>query len=107
MGQGDIMNGKSTAERQIIITKLLSGKATQEERDVAIATVMMSLWTQDDLKSLIRMVHKDECEACPLRIRGTNPDPDGPWQKLCLSLVKYGGWLIGIISTLVAYYTKA
>jgi len=109
MNKGDIMAASAQAEKQILVMKLLAGEATQEERDKAIATVMLSLWGQDELRTLIKMVHNEECAHCPLKqhhVASKHECDEGAWQRLCITLVKYGGWMILIAWTIVQHYFK-
>ena len=102
------------AEQQILVTKLITGKATQEERDRALATVLLSLWGQKELKDLIRMVHNEECAKCPLKhsiVPADATDGDGEgnkdfWKHVITSLLQYGGWLILIIAGLLKISVK-
>lgn len=92
-------------ENQVLATKLLNGTATQGERDQALATVMLSLWGQSELRSLIRLVHSEECSKCQFRNRPPGGDSsDGGsavWKKVSLSLLQYLGWVILIIAGLL------
>lgn len=85
-------------EKQMLVAKLINGNATQEERDKALASVMLSLWGQEELKALIRMVHSEECAKCPFKAR--KPD-EWTWQRIAVMALQYGGWLILIIAQLL------
>jgi hypothetical protein len=89
------MNIEEKVENQILITKLLNGTATQPERDKALATVMLSLWGQRELRDLIRLVHKEECDKCPLKRDDT---PLNSWKKVAMTLMQYLGWGILIVA---------
>lgn len=90
-------------EKQMLVAKLINGNATQDERDRALASVMLSLWGQEELKKLIRMVHTEECAKCPMKRenREKNEKSDWTWQKIAMTLLQYGGWLILIIAHIV------
>ncbi len=97
------------AEQQILVTKLITGNATQEERDKALATVMLSLWGQQELRDLIRLVHKEECDKCPFKeasTHGCRAGEDSTWQKVTMILLKYGGWALLIIAGLLKISVK-
>jgi len=98
-------NPTDKADQQILVTKLITGKATQEERDQALATVLLSLWGQKELKELIRMVHNEECQKCPFKKQACamseDEDEGVAWKKVALVLLKYGGWGIVIVATLL------
>lgn len=96
------------AEQQILVTKLITGTATQEERDKALATVLLSLWGQQELKDLIRLVHKEECDKCPYKKSSQHSctSYDQPWQKVAMILLKYGGWALLIIAGLLKISVK-
>lgn len=84
-------------EKQMLVAKLINGNATQDERDRALASVMLSLWGQEELKSLIRLVHTEECAKCPMKRNKS----DWSWQKIAIMLAQYGGWLILIVAHLL------
>lgn len=86
-------------EKQMLVAKLINGTATQDERDRALASVMLSLWGQEELKSLIRMVHNEECGKCPFRAQRAHSE--WTWQKVAMTLLQYGGWLILILAQLL------
>ena len=45
--------------RELLAHKLIDGTATQGERDNALATILLSLWTFDDLRSAFNSWHAD------------------------------------------------
>lgn len=53
--------------RELVAHKLIAGKATQEERDSALATILLSLWTFDDLKKYFENWHTEKCAECPAK----------------------------------------
>lgn len=98
-------------ENQVLATKLLNGTATQSERDQALATVMLSLWGQSELRSLIRLVHSEECNKCVFKKRAAgseSADSGGAaaWKKLSLTLLQYLGWVILIVAGLLKISVK-
>ncbi len=97
------MNIDEKVENQILITKLLNGTATQPERDKALATVMLSLWGQRELRDLIRLVHKEECDKCPLKKDDTSQNS---WKKIAMTLIQYLGWVLLIIAGLLNISVK-
>lgn len=40
-------------QRQLLAMRLASGKATEEERDQALAEILLSLWSEKELVELI------------------------------------------------------
>lgn len=91
------MDIEEKVENQILITKLLNGTATQPERDKALATVMLSLWGQRELRDLIRLVHKEECDKCPLKA----DTAQNSWKKMAMALIQYLGWGMLIVAGLL------
>ncbi len=53
--------------RELVAHKLIAGKATQEERDSALATILLSLWTFEDLKKYFESWHVEKCAECPAK----------------------------------------
>ena len=93
------MSDKSDeVEKQMLVAKLINGNATQDERDRALASVMLSLWGQEELKKLIRMVHTEECAKCPMK---REKNSEWTWQRIALILAQNGGWLIIIVAHLL------
>lgn len=87
-------------DMQMLVHKLIAGEASQDERDKALATVMLSLWSQHELKELIRMVHNEECAKCPLKSKKQDDDVSC-WRDIALKLLQCGGWLILIAYTII------
>lgn len=87
-------------ENQILVTKLLNGTASQQERDTALATVLLSLWGQQELRDLIKLVHNEECKKCPLRVAEEKGGgfSHNPWMKVAMVLLRYLGWVILIVA---------
>ena len=54
-------------EREVLAHKLIAGTATQSERDNALATILLSLWTFADLKQAFETWHTDKCAECPAK----------------------------------------
>lgn len=104
------MDKSDEVEKQMLVYKLINGSANQEERDRALASVMLSLWGQEELKALIRMIHNEECGKCPLKRKhecaSDESDDTSTWKKIVVSLVQYGGWLILIIAQLLKVSVK-
>lgn len=92
-------------QREILAHKLISGQATQEERDNALASIMLSMWTMSDLKKAFDGWHEAKCESCPARKIAEQSEihheSDTDWKKIALEILKYSGWLIAIIATLL------
>ena len=53
--------------REVLAHKLIAGTATQEERDNALATILLSLWTFKDLRDAFNSWHTDKCAECPAK----------------------------------------
>ena len=88
-------------ENQILVTKLLNGTASQQERDTALATVLLSLWGQQELRDLIKLVHNEECKKCPFRVAQEKCEGSishNPWMKVAMVLLRYLGWVILIVA---------
>ena len=92
-------------QREILAHKLISGQATQEERDNALASIMLSMWSMSDLKNAFDGWHESKCESCPARKiaeeAGLHRESDSDWKKIALEILKYSGWLIAIVATLL------
>lgn len=92
-------------QREIIAHKLISGQATQEERDNALAAIMLSMWTMSDLKAAFDNWHNAKCETCPARKAAEESrmmcPSDIDWKRIAIEALKYGGWLIAIIAALL------
>ena len=53
--------------REVLAHKLIAGTATQEERDNALATILLSLWTYGDLRDAFNTWHSDKSSECPAK----------------------------------------
>lgn len=96
-------------QREFLAHKLIAGSATQEERDNALAAIMLSMWTMDDLRKAFDQWHATACANCPAKAKAEAEaaaeeararDSTG-WKDIALMLLKYGGWLILIIAGLL------
>lgn len=58
--------------REVLAHKLIAGTATQEERDNALATILLSLWTFKDLRDAFNTWHTDKCSECPAKKHAEN-----------------------------------
>ena len=100
-----------------VIALLLTGKATIEQRDQAtaallsglqklgdtVAEIKRELWKPDDLTRFFEEQHQKKCQECPARKMADKADAadkaDSGWKEVALTLLKYGGWILLIISS--------
>lgn len=61
-------------EREVLAHKLIAGTATQGERDNALATILLSLWTFKDLRDAFNTWHTDKCEKCPAQLHAAEAE---------------------------------
>ena len=104
------MESPEKIERTLLVQKLIAGTATQEERDNALATIMLSLWTMSDLRNAFDTWHSSKCEECPLKnkvdeaIKKYHPDGEpsrNDWKAITFEILKYMGWALLIIAGLL------
>ena len=109
-------NAQIKAEREVIVHKLLTGTATQQERDTALATMMLSLWTYADLREYFLKLHHEQCDICPAR---KTAEPAGQTaaqqaqtmpktlQETILGLMRTWGWVVLGLVWIIAKLTGA
>lgn len=89
-------------EREVLAHKLIAGTATQSERDNALATILLSLWTFADLKQAFETWHTDKCAECPAKKHAEaaeKPDIVGMAKR-------HVGVVLWIITALIAIILK-
>ena len=91
--------------REVIAHKLIAGTATQEERDNALATILLSLWTFKDLRDAFNTWHTDKCEQCPARKHVEEVQKEESGGVIGFSK-KHFGIILWIITVLVAIIAK-
>ena len=89
-------------EREVLAHKLIAGTATQSERDNALATILLSLWTFDDLRQAFENWHVDKCEKCPAKKHAETAEKSGMIELAKKNL----GVVLWIITALVAVILK-
>lgn len=87
-------------EREVLAHKLIAGTATQSERDNALATILLSLWTFADLRQSFESWHTDKCAECPAKKKAETGGMDGGWKEVAMMLLRYGGWIIIIVGSI-------
>lgn len=74
----DEMEPMGKASEIMLLGRLSNGKATQYDRDLALATALVEvrsirkeLWSPEELRRQIREEHTDLCSRCAIRISHT------------------------------------
>jgi len=88
--------------REVIAHKLIAGTATQDERDNALATILLSLWTFDDLRTAFNNWHNDKCAECPAKKHAEQVEKTGPVEMV----KRHIGVVLWIITALIAVILK-
>ena len=89
--------------RELLAHKLIAGTATQGERDNALATILLSLWTFDDLRSAFNTWHADKCAECPAK---KHADEAGKPGGMIDTAKRHIGVVLWIITALIAVILK-
>lgn len=94
-------------EREVLAHKLIAGTATQSERDNALATILLSLWTFDDLRRAFESWHTDKCAECPAKKHAETAEKERAANGgLVESMKRHAGIVLWIITALVAVILK-
>lgn len=83
---------------------LLSGTPDPKSIGRAVWWIMENLWTIDQLRVVVRDIHKQECSACPHQISQAQPTPVRQpldYNAIIKSLIWAITSLIGIITALL------
>ena len=95
------MNDSHDARRHYLATKLAAHTATPEERDEALGTILMTLWSKNDVNEMIEKKHEAMCKDCPAKkLAEEGGAKEGVWTKITLELAKIVGWSIVILGAL-------
>lgn len=92
-------------EREVLAHKLIAGTASQSERDNALATILLSLWTFDDMHRAFEGWHTTKCSECPAKKHAEAADA-AEKQGLLDTLKKHAAMVLWIITALVAVIMK-
>lgn len=93
--------------REVLAHKLIAGTATQSERDNALATILLSLWTFDDLRRAFESWHTDKCEKCPAKAHAEKAEKEQAANGgIVESMKRHAGIVLWIITALVAVILK-
>lgn len=93
--------------REVLAHKLIAGTATQGERDNALATILLSLWTFDDLRSAFETWHTDKCAKCPAKAHAVEAETERAANSgIVESMKRHAGIVLWIITALIAVILK-
>ncbi len=94
-------------EREVLAHKLIAGTATQSERDNALATILLSLWTFADLRQAFERWHTDKCDKCPAKAHADRAEKERAANGgIVESMKRHAGIVLWIITALVAVILK-
>ena len=94
-------------EREVLAHKLIAGTATQSERDNALATILLSLWTFADLRQAFESWHMDKCAECPAKKHADKAEKERAENGGMVESVKrHAAIILWIITALVAVILK-
>lgn len=94
-------------EREVLAHKLIAGTATQSERDNALATILLSLWTFDDLRSTFETWHINKCAKCPAKAHAMQAETERAANGgIVESMKRHAGIVLWIITALIAVILK-
>ena len=93
--------------RGVLAHKLIAGTATQSERDNALATILLSLWTFDDLRRAFESWLTDKCAECPAKKHAETAEKEKAANGgLVESMKRHAGVVLWIITALIAVILK-
>lgn len=100
------MPDHNNPRRQYLAAKLAAHTATDAERDEAIGTILLSLWSEEDIEQTIEKKHNTLCtDKCPLKHPNGAALPASTQasfkEKLIMELLRLIGLTIVIIGALV------
>lgn len=100
------MPDSSHTKRQYLAAKLAAHTASDAERDEALATILLTLWTEEDIERTIDNRHNQLCkDDCPLKhpaaAAPSAASPQNFKEKLIMELTRILGHAIIIIAGLV------
>ena len=94
-------------EREVLAHKLIAGTATQSERDNALATILLSLWTFADLRQAFESWHTDKCAECPAKKHADRAEKERAANGgLVDSMKLHAAIILWIITALIAVILK-
>lgn len=94
-------------EREVLAHKLIAGTASQSERDNALATILLSLWTFADLRQAYESWHVDMCDKCPAKTHAEAAEKERAANGgLVDGLKRHAGIVLWIITALIAVILK-
>lgn len=94
-------------EREVLAHKLIAGTASQSERDNALATILLSLWTVADLRQAFESWHIDKCDKCPAKTHAEAAEKERAANGgLVDGLKRHAGIVLWIITALIAVILK-
>lgn len=87
------------ARRQYLAAKLAAHTADDGERDEALGTILLSLFSREEVEEIVDARHKKLCESCPAKLNQTAPK-EAMKDWLIKELIRLLGWVIVIIGCL-------
>ncbi len=92
--------------RELLAHKLIAGTATPAERDNALASILLSLWTFSDLREAWTNWHNDKCAECPARKHADKAEAEREKVSMIGLATKHWAGVLWIITALVAVILK-
>lgn len=94
-------------EREVLAHKLIAGTATQSERDNALATILLSLWTFADLRQAFENWHTDKCAECLAKKHADRAEKERAANGgLVDGMKRHAAIILWIITALIAVILK-
>ena len=96
-----------TARKKYLAAKLAANTATEAERNEALGTILLSLWSKEDVEKVVEEKHVALCKDCPARkaVEGGS----SVWGKLMFELIKLVGLALVVLGSVAgaAKYAEA
>lgn len=92
------MSKGNEARRQYLAARLAANTASDAERDEALGTILLSLFSQEDVEKMIDRRHNELCAACPAKSEAK--DAPGMKDWLIKELIRLLGLAIVIVGSL-------
>lgn len=89
-----------TARKKYLAAKLAANTATEAERNEALGTILLSLWSKEDVEKVVEEKHIALCKDCPARKAVEDGGPkSGIWTKLVFELIKLVGLALVVLGS--------
>ena len=91
------MSRENNARRQYLAARLAAHSATDQERDEALGTILLSLFSKDDVEAIVDERHEALCASCTAKKERREDMKE--W--VIRELIRLVGWSLTIIGAVI------